>query len=194
MDDTTTETLSGESLVQNHCFFLHNFLFSCAQTATTEADWYPVAVVGLGGRSFKILQRKNMQQNHRQLFLFRHNREALETIRNWSVTKQQGTAVGKCCQNSLQSFTGCKSTSHLFLLFFLSFLWYYSIVSFLIASESFPCRMSLSSCSSLKSDIRIMWHPCHLGNQFPSDTSQRSDLSFILEFRHPSSKNNDFQK
>lgn len=68
-------------------------------------------------------------------------------------------------------------------IFVFSFFQYYNTVSFLISSESLTYWKSLSSCSSLKSDIRIMWHPrpCHLGNcwwstfaRFPSDTSQQT--------------------
>lgn len=48
---------------KNQCVFIHNFLFSCTQTAITVFNWNS--------------SNKNMQPNHRQLLLFQHNRETI---------------------------------------------------------------------------------------------------------------------
>lgn len=103
----------GESLLQNQCFFIHNFLFSKLP---------PLRLTGIQccGVFRKMFiwnsSNKNMQQNHRQLFLFRHNRE---TIRNWPVPKQQERLFANFVTAHFSSLQ--VANQHVYFCFFLFF-------------------------------------------------------------------------
>lgn len=165
----------GESLLQNQCFFIHNFLFSKLP---------PLRLTGIQccGVFRKMFiwnsSNKNMQQSRTTGSCF-----CSDTTERPSETGLFLNSRNGCLRILSQLISVLYRLQINTFIFVFSFFQYYNTVSFLISSESLTYWKSLSSCSSLKSDIRIMWHPrpCHLGNcwwstfaRFPSDTSQQT--------------------
>lgn len=99
----------GEWLVQNQCFFIHNF---------HHWGWLvSSAVVFLGRHLFEILQRKICSRTTGSCFCSDTTENPLECIRNRSVTKQQVTAVCRL----ISVLYRLQINTFIFVIFFLSF-------------------------------------------------------------------------